>query len=90
MAKSNVKFIESGAMGVPVLASRIGEFQTAISHMENGVLASSKEEWADLLDRAAADPSWLRPIGLAAQAVIKDRYTTDVMEPDARRVFGLS
>ena len=44
-AKSSVKFVECGAVGVPVLASKVGEFDLAIEHKKDGLLASNIKEW---------------------------------------------
>ena len=49
-AKSNIKFVECGAVGTAVLASKVGEFDFAIEHMKNGLLASTSNEWQELLE----------------------------------------
>ncbi|WP_061013156.1 HAD-IA family hydrolase [Photobacterium leiognathi] len=44
-AKSNVKFIESSAVGVPVMASSVREFNTSIKHNINGYLFNDQESF---------------------------------------------
>ena len=45
--KSELKFIESGAMGVPVISSRISPFTEILKHGVNGFLASTPKEFAE-------------------------------------------
>ena len=48
-SKSNIKFIESGIHGVPVIASSVDQFKRAITHSINGWLCSDPVEWYDQL-----------------------------------------
>ena len=44
-AKSAVKFLESGLLGIPVIATPIPEMMYYITHDENGWLAKDQNEW---------------------------------------------
>ena len=82
-AKSSVKFIEAGAVGVPVLASQIGEFDFAIKHGVNGFLATSPADWRRTLDEIAVDRDRVHKIGKQAFDDVRKSYCVDRMEDDA-------
>ena len=44
-SKSELKFIEAGAYGVPSVASATSTYKEAITHGENGYLVSNEREW---------------------------------------------
>lgn len=48
-AKSNVKFVEAGAMGVPVLASNVREFESCINDGINSCLHGMDESYIEKL-----------------------------------------
>ncbi len=55
-AKSEIKFVEAGSLGIPFVASRIDPFMDAITEGEDGLLAGNEAEWTEALsslDRAA-------------------------------------
>lgn len=71
-AKSNIKFIECGSQGVPVIASPRDEFKTAITHGVNGWLCESQDEWFAQLEKLVKDPKVLHRVSLKArESVIK-------------------
>ncbi len=65
-AKSAVKFVECAAVNVPVLASKVSEFELHIDHMKNGLLAQTEDEWRELLQWALAHPAELKKMGVNA------------------------
>ncbi|MBA6060317.1 glycosyltransferase [Pseudomonas juntendi] len=71
-AKSNIKFIECGSQGVPVIASPRDEFKAAITHGVNGWLCESQNEWFTQLEKLIKDPKILHRVSLKArESVIK-------------------
>lgn len=87
-AKSNVKFIEAGALAVPVLASDVGEFKLSIKHKINGFLAKNATEWTALLEQLRLHPARLKSAGSEAQVTVSKRYTTDQCELKQKFLFG--
>lgn len=87
-AKSNIKFVESGSVGVPVLASKVGEFKAAISHNKNGFLASSPHEWREVLELIVKDPRRIRIVGKQAAKLVEDKYITSLCELDPAFLRG--
>ena len=86
-AKSSVKFVECGAVGVPVLASAVSEFSHAIRHGENGLLAHSPEGWQSLLDRIAEAPEQLNHIAQEAYKTVFNKYNIVNLEPEAKTLL---
>ena len=79
-AKSNVKFIEAAAMGVPVLASAVGEFSQSITHGSNGFLAHDVNDWRTLLNEIIQKPKQLKNISKNANQTVKKFYLTTSAE----------
>lgn len=73
-AKSEVKYIEAGLVGVPTVASRIGAFEFAIRSGENGFLASTHDEWTEALGRLVDDAALRREMGERAYEDVLQRY----------------
>lgn len=73
-AKSEVKYIESALVGVPTIASAGAGFDRAIRSGDNGLLASSAEDWAAHLELLVGDPKRRRRMGERAYADVVERY----------------
>ncbi len=78
-AKSEIKFVEAAALGVPTVASRTKAYENAILHREDGFLAANEEEWVEALTWLIENPTRRREVGARAHAKILRDYT-----PDAR------
>ncbi len=78
-AKSEIKFIEAGALGLPTVASAIDPFAAAISHGENGFLAANPAAWIEPLAALVADVALRRRVGDAARRSVLVHYS-----PEAR------
>jgi glycosyltransferase involved in cell wall biosynthesis len=74
-AKSEIKFVEAGALGVPVVASRTDPYRDAISDGEDGLLASSDEEWTQALSALIEQPDRRRQIGERAREIVGQRHS---------------
>ncbi len=48
-AKSDLKFIEYGALGIPAVCSPVGEYQYTVKNEYNGFLAAKPREWVKYL-----------------------------------------
>lgn len=79
--KCAFKAIQFMAVGVPVVASRVGANLELIRDGENGFLAGSETEWVDKLTLLVRDP-WLRQrMGEAARKTVEERYSLEVVGP---------
>ena len=74
-SKSNIKFIESGVHGVPVIASPVDQFKRAISHSINGWLCSDPGEWYDQLVSLVDSKTHIVSVSLMAYKTSLKSYT---------------
>lgn len=74
-AKSEVRYIEAGSVGVPTVASPTEAYRRAIDHGVNGMLATGAEEWVDALLALVDHPARRVEMGRAARADVHDRYS---------------
>lgn len=74
-AKSEVKFMEAGALGLPVVASKIDPYEAAIVDGENGRLASADSEWVSALSQLIEQPELRRALGDAACRSVQESYS---------------
>jgi O-antigen biosynthesis protein len=74
--KSALKFIECGAVSVPVLASPRREYRRLVRHDENGFLVSDDEDgWYEALQRIHAAPAQLGAVARAAHRDVLAAHT---------------
>jgi glycosyltransferase involved in cell wall biosynthesis len=66
-ARSDLKYLEYAAVGLPVIASKVEPFTRAIKHGENGFLASSPKDWLKILRRLITQPDLRKKIGQQAK-----------------------
>ena len=86
-AKSELKWMEAGAVGVPTLASATAGFAEAVRHRETGLLASTPEEWDQALEDMVQDPALRADIGTAARREVEARYSAEARSLETLAVF---
>ena len=67
-AKSELKYFEAAAVGIPTLASATETYRRAIQDGVNGRLASSPEEWVAALDELVGNAALRRQLGRSARS----------------------
>jgi glycosyltransferase involved in cell wall biosynthesis len=75
-AKSCVKYVEAGLLGIPTIASPCHDFARAIADGDNGGLADSSDAWFDALAALIESPELRAQIGARARADVLARHTT--------------
>lgn len=80
-AKSENKFVEAALVGVPTIASRVDAYEFAITDGEDGLLATSSEEWKDALRTLLDSPERRQEIGEAARRTAYERYMPEQHAP---------
>ena len=65
--KSELKAMEYGAKGIPVVASKFGPYERYIKHGETGFLAKKHSDWVKYLNILVNDPELRRGMGEAAR-----------------------
>jgi glycosyltransferase involved in cell wall biosynthesis len=75
-SKSDVKYLESAAMGTPVLASNIA-YERTIVDGETGLLFRNGEEFASQLRRLVTDKAFALRIAKAAHSYVEENRVID-------------
>jgi glycosyltransferase involved in cell wall biosynthesis len=86
--KSFVKVLVYMAVGLPVVASRIGSNPELIRDGENGFLAGSTDEWVEKLRTLLDDAELRRTMGGAARVTIEREYSLEELRPEIIETFG--
>lgn len=81
-AKSEVKFIEAGALGVPLVASKIDPYEEAITQGADGLLAANDREWTEALASLVQDSALRVQMGEAARRTILQHYSPQIRAAD--------
>jgi O-antigen biosynthesis protein len=75
-AKSEVKFIEAGAVEIPTVASATNTFQLAIDQGVDGFFAENEEQWYTFLSKLIEDQDLRKNMGREARKKVIERYIT--------------
>lgn len=73
-AKSNIKYLEAAALGIPSVCSPRSAFSKAIQNGVNGYLADTPEQWDEYLTQLITDNTLRQTIGLAAHEAVYHQY----------------
>jgi glycosyltransferase involved in cell wall biosynthesis len=73
---------------VPIIASKVGEFDYAIRHQENGFLSTTAQEWREILEWVAKEPARLNSISDQAHKTVQDTYLLTALESDTKEFIG--
>ncbi len=85
-AKSELKYFEAALLKIPTIATPTDAYIWSIRDGENGLLASSEEEWFEKLKTLIEDASLRRNLGERAYENVMETYTPRVQ---ARKVRGV-
>jgi glycosyltransferase involved in cell wall biosynthesis len=80
-AKFPFKLLQYLALGVPSVSSRVGVAAEVIRHGENGLLASSLDDWRESLESLIADADLRRRLSTAGRETVAARYTLERVGP---------
>jgi glycosyltransferase involved in cell wall biosynthesis len=81
------KTIQYMALGLPVVARRMGSNAEVIDDGVNGYLVETEEEWLDRLLLLASDAGLRRRLGEAARTTVVERYSVQSQMPRLVSVF---
>lgn len=89
-AKSNIKYLEAAAVGVPLVCSPRRAFADVIVDGQTGWLAATEADWTRALLALAGDGALRRAVGERARADVMARYApARVAQAQLRSVFGM-
>ena len=77
-AKAGQKILESMSMGLPVVASAVGENRFLLSHGSDGFLADSEEAWVRFLTELMLDPELRERMGAEGRKKVMTKYSREV------------
>jgi O-antigen biosynthesis protein len=86
-AKSEIKFVEAGALRVPVVGSDVDPYRDSITQGEDGLLATSEKDWIDALSSLIESPERRREMGERARKTILQRYSPKARAADLARIL---
>ena len=75
--KSNLRWLEYSALGIPTVASNVGHFKETINHGVDGFLADSKEDFQNYLDHLITNRKERIAVGLRAKERIASDFNVD-------------
>ena len=87
MGKSGLKALQYMAIGIPVVATKVGNAKNFIENNQNGFLVNNDEEWYIILKKLLKDPLLRKRVGKNAYETIKENYTTDIIEKKYVKIF---
>jgi len=82
--------MDAMSCGAVVLASATSPVKEMIRHGENGLLADffSPEDFADKAVEVLKDPAAARPLGRAAEKMIVEKYSLEVVVPEMVQLYN--
>lgn len=85
--KCGLKALQFMALGIPTICSPVGVNTDIIKDNENGLIASTEDEWTEKLERLLQSFELRRRLGLAGRATVEQRYSATVQAPRVYEVF---
>jgi glycosyltransferase involved in cell wall biosynthesis len=77
--KCGLKGLQYMATGKAAVLSPVGMNADLVQHGENGFLASTTDEWVDVLDKLAASPELRRRVGRAGRVTVEEKYAGEIV-----------
>lgn len=86
-SKSYIKALEYAALGIPVVASRVGPYQDFVQHGKTGFLVKYSHEWGKYLLQLINDPDMRAEMGQNARELAQS-YTITRLLPNWREAWN--
>lgn len=75
--KSNLKWLENSALGIPTVASNVGHYKETLRHGEDALLADDSESFEAALELLITDRKARRAMGLRAQERVRKDFNIE-------------
>ena len=85
--KAPFKLMQYMAVGLPVIASRIGPVSEMIENGVNGFLVETEDEWHDRLESLVTDAELRSKMGRAARVTAVEKFSAHVQIPRVVSLF---
>lgn len=86
-AKSNLRWLEYSALGVPTVASKIYPFANSIRNGIDGIICNSQSQWYEALKSLIEDKSKRSRMGLEAYSRVKRDFNMDKVAEKYRDIL---
>ena len=86
--KCGFKGLQYMALGIPTLMSPVGVNKDIVTHGENGYLASTKNEWREVLIDLITKPELRNRIGISGISTIKNTYSVSANTINYTKLFS--
>lgn len=85
--KSNLKWLENSALGIPTVAANVGHLAETINHSVDGFLADDEESFFSYLDLLVSDRKLRNKIGSAANERVRNDFNVENVAAEYVRVL---
>jgi glycosyltransferase involved in cell wall biosynthesis len=85
--KSNLRWLEYSALGIPTVASNVGHFAETIKHGKDGLLCDTTQDFIDALESLIVNTSLRKELGKAAKERVFNDFNIDNTVKDYKRTF---
>jgi glycosyltransferase involved in cell wall biosynthesis len=79
--KCGLKALQYMALGIPPIVSPVGVNSDIVTHGENGLIATTNDEWFDSIKLLVEDEPLRRQLGAAARETVVERYSGQAWAP---------
>ncbi len=86
--KSHIKFLEYSAIGVAGVYSDLPPYNRIVRHEENGVLASTPEEWLNGISSLIESPQLRNLLAINAQETLKNSWLMSTRKIEFQQLFN--
>lgn len=86
-SKSNIKWLESSMLEIPMVLSKIPPYQGTVKHEKTGFLAKSKHEWIKYLSMLIKSKELREKIGKEAKKEVLKNYLIEKQLPKYEELF---
>jgi len=86
-AKSEIKWMEAGALGIPSVVSATSNYCDVIEEGETGFIADSKEQWSSKLSALIESAELRNSVGLNALNYIVSNYSEEAMSRNINEII---
>ncbi len=85
--KCGMKALQYMALGIPPVVAPVGVNATIVRHGQNGLHATSEDEWVEALLRLLDDPALRARLGAEARRTVEASYGATVVAPRVAAIF---
>lgn len=78
-AKSNLRWLEYSAMGIPTVASNVGHFKETLKNGKTALLVTEEKEWIDALSKLIEDKEYRVNLGMRAHKELRKKWNKERM-----------